>query len=137
MSNQFLTELDCPHTTEVLSSRSQDVIPESENITTPCNNYYWRAPLEKTGEEAEIIVDLKCSTRLDSFSIMNGFGDFGIKKYSLTGARTLEGPWTELYRGELRPGVEMTEEVTKYQYPRLLYFFCRISNAVKVLSPWI
>ena len=87
------------------------MIPESENITTPCNNEYWRAPAGKNGEESEIIIDLKCPTRLNTFSIMNGFGNFGIKEYSLIGSKSLEGPWIELYSGELQAGLEMTEEV--------------------------
>ena len=111
MLNNLIKDLDCPNATEVLSSPGHEVIPETENITTPCNNDYWAAPEGKTGEEAEIIFDLKCSTRLDAFSIMNGFGGFGIKKFSLLGSRYLGGPWTELYRGELPPGFEMTEEV--------------------------
>ena len=116
-SHNFLyrpADLDCPNSTEVLSSTTLDVLPESENITTPCNNEYWRATTGKTGEESEIILDLKCPKRLDTFSIMNGFGDFGLKKYSLMGSKSLDDPWTELYSGELPPGLEMTEEVVIY-----------------------
>ena len=85
------------------------------NITEEsCSNDYWKAPNGKTMEEAEIILDLKCPTRLETFSIMNGFGNFGTNKFSLWGAREMEGPWTKLYTGELPPGTEMTEEVTCY-----------------------
>ena len=92
----------------MLSSKSHEVIAESENITRPCNNEYWRA----TKEEPDIIVDLKCLTRVDSFSILNGYGDFAIKQYSLLGSRDLEGPWTQLYTGELPLGLELSEEVS-------------------------
>ena len=84
------------------------MIPAGENITASCNNEYWRAP---AGKKAEIIVDLGCSKRLETFSIMNGFGNFGTKEFSISGSREVTGPWTELYRGELPQGVEMTEEV--------------------------
>ena len=85
-----------------------------ENVLESCNNEYWRAPLGTTGDEAEIIIDIKCPLRLEKFSIMNGFGEFGTKKFSLFGSRKLNGPWTELYTGEIPQGVEMTDEVRFY-----------------------
>ena len=87
-----------------------------ENILELCNNNFWRPPVGKTGEEAEIIVDLKCQTILDTFSILNTFGDFGTKKFSLHGSRNGQGPWTELFQGELAEGMEMTEEVNIETY---------------------
>ena len=88
-----------------------EVIPEGDNILETCKNTYWRASSGKTGKEAEIIVDLKCPIQLETFSIMNGFGGFGIKTFSLFGSRELTGLWAELYRGELPPGLEMKDEV--------------------------
>ena len=89
-----------------------EVIGEAKNITEDsCSNDYWRGPTGKTDEEAEIIIDLKCPMRLETFSIMNGFGNFGTKKYSILGSREVTGPWTELYKGELQQGTELTEEV--------------------------
>ena len=105
----FLADLSCPNKTQVLNSSTLEVIPDGENITSSCNNDYWRAT---PGEEAEIIIDMKCSKQLETFSIMNGYGDFGTKKFSLFGSREVSGPWTELYRGELPQGLEMTKEVT-------------------------
>jgi hypothetical protein len=52
---------------------------------------------------------------------MNGFGNFGIKDFSLHGSRSLTGPWTELYRGELPQGEEMTEEVKSLNTTNILY----------------
>ena len=95
----------------MLSSSTLQVIPDGQNILESCNNEYWRAPEGKTGEEADIIIDLKCPKQLETFSIMNGFGDFGTKNFSLLGSENLEGPWSELYKGELPQGFEMTEEV--------------------------
>ena len=97
----------------MLNSSTLEVITAGENITSSCNNDYWRAP---PGEEAEIIIDMKCSKQLETFSIMNGYGDFGTKKFSLFGSREVTGPWTELYRGELPQGLEMTEEVTFHNH---------------------
>ena len=42
---------------------------------------------------------------------MNGFGDFGTKRFSLFGSRNMGGPWTALYTGELSQGSEMTKKV--------------------------
>ena len=88
-----------------------ETLPEGENILESYNNEYWRAPAGGRGKEAEIIIDLKCPMWLESFLIMNGFGDFGTKQFSLSGSVNPTGPWTDLYRGELTQGVEMTEEV--------------------------
>ena len=75
-----------------------------------CSNEAWRAPEGQTG--AEIIVDLKCSVWLETFSIINGFGDFGIKEFTLFGTQSLSEQWTPMYQGELLPGEEMTENVS-------------------------
>ena len=88
-----------------------EVIPEGMDITEDsCSNDYWRAPNGKTGDEAEIIIDLKCPIRLESFSIMNGFGGFGTRRFTMLGSRELTGPWIEIHSGELQVGMEMTEE---------------------------
>ena len=86
-------------------------LSDGENLLEPCNNQYWKAPVGKTGKEAEIIIDLKCPMLLDTFSIINGFGTFGLKMFSLFGSRTISGPWNELYTGELPPGKIMNEKV--------------------------
>ena len=80
------------------------------NILEPCDNQYWRSPPGKTGEEAELVLDLKCTSILDSFSIINGFESFGIKTVTLFGARDEKGPWNELYQGDVAMGLEITEE---------------------------
>ena len=107
----FLIDLDCKEPVEVLSSSDLESSTAGKNILEPCNNNHWRAPLGKTGEEAEIVIDIKCPLRLETFSIMNGFGDFGTQKFSLFGSRKAEGPWKELYKGDIPQGEEMTKEV--------------------------
>ena len=104
----FHVDNDCPNPVQVLDSSSLEVITAGENILSTCNNEFWRAP---AGQQSEIIIDLGCSIRLETFSIMNGFGDFGTKEFSLFGSRDVSGPWTNLYKGELPQGYEMTEEV--------------------------
>ena len=94
---------------EILDSSTFDVLPSGQNILKTCDNEIWRAKEGHAG--AEIIVDLKCSVWLETFSIINGFGDFGIKHFTVFGAQSLSGQWTEMYKGELQPGEEMSEKV--------------------------
>ena len=103
--------MDCPNKTEILDSSTLNPLEESDDLSETCNNVMWTPSTKGLEENQSIIFDLKCQTRLESFSIMNGFGDFGIQDYSLQGARNLEGPWTKLYGGELSLGQEMTDEV--------------------------
>ena len=105
------TALDCPDPLEVVRSSDLRTSTVGENILETCNNKYWQAPLGKTGEDAEIIIDIKCPIRVETFSIMNGFGKFGTRKFSLIGSRKRDGPWTELYQGEIPQGIELTKEV--------------------------
>ena len=127
--------MDCPNEREVLSNSNLEVISSSKNITSRCNNEHWRAPSGKTGDDAAIIVDLKCPVRLETFSIMNGFGDFGVHHFSLLGSKSVEGPWTELYNGELPHGIEMTEEVIiTTQCVNKAFLLSRILSAARVLK---
>ena len=116
----------------VLSSSNLEVLPDGENILEPCNNEYWRAPVGKTGDEAEIIIDMNCTVLLDTFSIMNGFQDFGTKKFSLFGSQNLTKPWTKLYTGELPSGSEMTEKVRFFNQNNSILYMSRILIVVRV-----
>ena len=119
-----------------MSSSTLKLLPGGENILESCNNDYWRPAAGKSGEEAEIIIDLKCPMRLEGFSMINGFGDFGTEKFALFGSRNSSGPWTELYRGELLEGVEMTEEVIFIIMIKLvqgIHSIFRIFTAVKMM----
>ena len=118
----------------MLSGSDLKPLPEGENLLESCNNEYWRSTAGGGGKEAEIIIDLKCPMWLESFLIMNGFGDFGTKQFSLSGSVNLTGPWTDLYRGELTQGVEMTEEVKFMIFTRDYNFLCRILSVVSVLK---
>ena len=91
-----------------------------ENILKPCNNEYWRAPAGKTGKEAEIVIDFKCPIQLETFLVINGFGSFGARKFSIFGSRNVDGPWDEVYRGELPEGEEMSEKVRSCD-PDMIY----------------
>ena len=104
-------DIKCPEQKEVLSSSTLELLPGGENILEACNNDFWKAPARKSGEEVEVTIDFKCPLRLELFSIINGFGNFGTEKFALFGSRNSSGPWTKLYRGQLPQGVEMTEEV--------------------------
>ena len=111
------------------------MIEGGEEIFESCNNEYWKAPPGGKEDEAEIVIDLKCPMRLETFSVINGFGDFGTKQFTLFGSRNISGPWTELYRGELPPGTEMTEEVYIFLaiISKLLLIFSRKFSAARRL----
>ena len=125
----FFLEYTCPEETEVLDSSTLDVLPSSQDILKTCGNEAWRAQEGKTG--AEIIVDLKCSVWLETFSIINGFGDFGIKEFTLFGTQSLSDPWTTMYQGELAPGEEMTEKVTIHLLKQHQKYIKRKKNVVR------
>ena len=103
--------MKCPDKMEVLNSSSLELMPSGQNIFESCNNEYWRSSRGRTGVEAEFIVDLKCPMLLESFSIINGFGDFGTERFTVFGSRNPGGPWTSLHRGELPEGTEMKKKV--------------------------
>ena len=109
----FRADDDCPNPVQILDSPSLEVITDGDNITSSCTNDYWRAP---TGQKSEIIIDLGCSIRLETFSVLNGFGDFGTKDFSLHGSRDVSGPWTHLFQGQLQQGYEMTDEVNRLMF---------------------
>ena len=117
----------------MLSSTDFKVIPEGRNLLEKCTNAHWRAAKSKSNDEAEIIIDLKCPIYLETFKIMNGYGDFGTKQYSLFGSRNLTGPWATIHTGQLPQGIEMTEEVIDCTFYVLLFqlFMSRILIAVK------
>ena len=103
------SESECDDPLEILDSSSLEPVSAGKNILESCNNELWRAP---DGEMTELIFDLQCPKELETFTIMNAFGSMGMKKFSLHGSQDMTGPWTELFRGELKVGNEMTEEVT-------------------------
>ena len=96
---------------EVINSKNHASSDSSDSIFDPCNNEHWRAPDGKTGADAEIVVDMKCPTRLEKISIINGYGEFGAKDFQLLGSRNADGPWTEIYKGKLLKGSMMAPEV--------------------------
>ena len=109
---EHISAIECQETNEVFDGTSLEMIDEAQNIFKSCNNNFLKTKKGKTGEEAEIIIDLKCPVRLERFSIINGFGNFGTKKFILFGARNISSKWKQLYAGELLIGNEMTEEVS-------------------------
>ena len=65
---------------------------------------------------------------------MNAFGEFGTQKLTLYGSKELTGPWTELFKGELKEGTEMTEEVRLVTTVQEIRIVCRILSAARVFN---
>ena len=130
----MLVVLDCEFPAEVVSSTGTG----GNNIFDACNNKYWKSPVGKTGENAELIIDLKCLTLLETFSVVNGFGGFGTKEFSLEGAQSRDGPWTMLHQGELKRGLKLDEEVRSqnlekgFKLPKSLLKCITMNNCIGV-----
>ena len=61
----------------------------------------WNAPEGSLGGEAELIIDLGCTTLIDTIELRNLNTKQGTKDFSLYVGQTEEGDWTELYSGNL------------------------------------
>ena len=107
----LLGEALCPESPEILKSSELNNSTSGENILESCNNDMWKAPIGKTGDDAEIIIDIKCPIMLETFTVRNGFSNFGINKATMIGSPNIEGPWIEMFAGDFQHGNEMTEEV--------------------------
>ena len=61
----------------------------------------WNAPKESLGGEAQLIIDLGCTTLIDTIELRNLNTKQGTREFSLYVGQTEEGEWTELYSGNL------------------------------------
>ena len=61
----------------------------------------WKAPEGKVGGEAQLIIDLGCSTLIDTIELRNLNTKQGTRDFSLSVGQTKEGEWTQLYTGNL------------------------------------
>ena len=63
----------------------------------------WSAPAGETGSNAFMILDLRCSTKINTISFKNLVNGNGIKEFSIFLSATEDGPWTPLINGTLEP----------------------------------
>ena len=63
----------------------------------------WSAPAGETGSNALLILDLRCSTKINTISFKNLINGNGIKKFSILLSAAEDGPWTPLINGTLEP----------------------------------
>ena len=62
----------------------------------------WKAPEGRVGGEAQLIIDLGCSTLIDTIDLRNLNTKQGTRDFSLYLSQPeKEGEWTELYTGTL------------------------------------
>ena len=81
---------------------------DKPNILEECSEDVWNAAEGATGEDAEIIVDMKCPIKLQEIQAINGIGEFSSKGFSVMGSASNTGPWKRIHLGELE---EVKEEV--------------------------
>lgn len=61
----------------------------------------WNTPEGSLGSEAQLIIDLGCTTLIDTIELRNLNTKQGTRDFSLFVRQTEEGEWTELYSGNL------------------------------------
>ena len=64
----------------------------------------WRAPEGGTGPDAQLILDLKCSTQIETISFINMGDGNGSKDFSIYMSDAEDGPWSPLINGTLEQG---------------------------------
>ena len=72
-------------------------------------------------KEDWVVIDMKCSLKLQEIQLINGGGEFSTKGFSVFGSDNSTGPWSRLYTGEMeRVTVEVELSLTETAN---LYFF--------------
>ena len=74
------------------------------NIIEECGKEPWIASEGAIGEDAKMVIDVKCPLKLQEVQLINGVGDFSTKSFSVFGSQDSTGPWSRLYKGELKEG---------------------------------
>jgi len=66
---------------------------------------YWITDNGKTGEDAQLFLDLGCLKKVSGFLLKNthnaGYNDRGTRDFSIFSRKTIEDPWTMVTSGEL------------------------------------
>ena len=63
----------------------------------------WLAPEERTGEDAQLTIDLGCTTLLDNVRMKNLAQDRGIDQFTIQSSNEPTGPWTEIVTARMEP----------------------------------
>ena len=63
----------------------------------------WSAPAGETGSNSLMMLDLRCSTKINTISFKNLINGNGIKEFSIFLSATEDGPWNPLINGTLEP----------------------------------
>ena len=99
---------------------------DAANILEECNRELWEAPGGALRNDACLVIDMKCSLKLQEIQMLNGAGEFSTKGFSVFGSNNSTGPWSRLYTGEL----ERVEAVwSLYETGSLYYFVFRMDVA--------
>ena len=85
-------------TPTIVTSKSSEEI----NIFDECSQEEWNATEGALGNNAEIVIDLKCPIKLQEIQITNGIGDFSTKGFSIFGSQSSLGPWKRIFSGEMQ-----------------------------------
>jgi hypothetical protein len=74
---------------------------KESNVLEECSGDAWNADEGAIGEDAEMVIDMKCPHKLQEVQVINGVGDFSTRGFSVLGSTNSTGPWKKIYIGEL------------------------------------
>ena len=52
-------------------------------------------------KDALVVIDMKCSLKLQEIQLINGAGEFSTEGFSVLGSDNSTGPWIRLFMGEV------------------------------------
>ena len=81
--------------------KSPTVTSDPFNILRDCSKKMWEATKQNAGEDAELIMNMKCPIELQEIELINGFGEFQTKEFSVYGSHNSTGIWNMLFEGTL------------------------------------
>ena len=121
--------LDCNPKLLAMSSMDEEVLTHEDSALvvsegTEIYHYnYWLAAPGKTGEEAQVVVDLGCEKMINGVYLRNTHNgdrnDRGTERFSLFGSLSADGPMFDLGRGVLEDSRSQVAEKTEF-FPFIL-----------------
>ena len=71
------------------------------NILEECNRDVWEASEGASKKDAWVVIDMKCSLKLQEIQLIHGGGEFSTKGFSVFGSDNSTGPLIRLFMGEV------------------------------------
>ena len=98
------------------------------NILEEYNRDVWEAAEGALRIDASVVIDMKCSLKLQEIQLINGGAEFITKGFSVLGSDNSTGPWSRLFMGELEK-VTVQVGLSFNDTSNLYYFVFRMEIA--------